>query len=51
MVYNNLILNGKLYSYLAAIDTQTQERLDLLVAQMAEEEGIREHLKTKDQLV
>lgn len=48
--YNNLILSGRLYSYLADIDTQVRARLDLLVAQMAEKEGINEQLKAQDQL-
>ena len=50
MLYNDLILSGKLYSYLADIDTQARTRLDLLVAQMAEKEGINESLKVQDQL-
>ena len=50
MIYNDLVLTGKLYSYLADIDTQTRARLDLLVAQMAEKEGINEQLKAQDQL-
>lgn len=50
MLYNDLILNGKLYSCLADIDTQARTRLDLLVAQMAEKEGINEQLKAQDQL-
>lgn len=31
MLYNDLILSGKLYSYLADIDTQARVRLDNLV--------------------
>lgn len=50
MLYNDLILSGKLYSYLADIDTQARVRLDLLVAQMVEKEGINEQLKVQDQL-
>ena len=50
MFYNDLILSGKLYSYLADIDTQARVRLDLLVAQMVEKEGINEQLKVQDQL-
>ena len=50
MLYNVLILSGKLYSYLADIDTQARVRLDLLVAQMVEKEGINEQLKVQDQL-
>lgn len=50
MLYNDLILSGKLYSYLADIDTQARVRLDLLVAQMVEKEGINEQLKAQDQM-
>ena len=50
MVYSDLVLSGKLYGYLADIDTQARNKLDLLVTQMAEKEGINEHLKERDQL-
>lgn len=49
-LYNDLILNGKLYSYLADIDTQARNMLDLLVTQLAKKEGINERLKEQDQL-
>ena len=41
---------SKLYSYLADIDTQARNKLDLLVTQLAEKEGINEQLKARDQL-
>ncbi len=50
MVYNDLIVSGKLFSYLADIDTQIQNILEPLVTQMAEKEEINEHLKSQDQL-
>lgn len=50
ILYNDLVLSGRLYSYLADIDTQARTKLDLLVTQMAEKEGINESLKTQDQL-
>lgn len=50
IIYSNLVLSGKLYSYLADIDTQARNRLDLLVTQLAEKEGINECLKAQDQL-
>ena len=50
MVYTDLVLSGKLYSYLADIDTQARNKLDLLVTQLAEKEGINEYLKAQDQL-
>ena len=50
MVYTDLVLSGRLYSYLADIDTQARNKLDLLVMQLAEKEGINEQLKARDQL-
>ncbi|MGI5946572.1 MAG: TnpV protein [Lachnospiraceae bacterium] len=50
MVYSDFILSGKLYSYLADIDTHARNMLDLLVTQLAEKEGINEHLKAQDHL-
>ena len=46
-IYSDLGLSGKLYGYLADIDTQARNKLDLLVTQMAEKEGINEHLSTE----
>ena len=50
MVYSDLVLSGKLYGYLADIDTQARTKLDMLVAQLAEKEGIDEQLKAQDQM-
>ena len=50
IIYSNLILSGKLYSYLADIDTQARNKLDLLVIQLAEKEGINDQLKEQNQL-
>ena len=50
MVYTDLVLSGKLYSYLADIDTQARNRLALMTKQMAEKEGINDCLKVQDQL-
>ena len=50
MVYTDLVLSGKLYSYLADIDTQARNMLNLLVTQLAEKEGVDEHMKAQDQL-
>ena len=50
IIYSDLVLSGKLYGYLADIDTQARTKLDLLVTQMAEKEDINEHLKEQDQL-
>ena len=50
MAYSDLVLYGKLHSYLADIDTQARIRFDLLITQMAEKEGISEQLKTQNQM-
>ena len=42
MLYSDLVLSGKLYGYLADIDTQARNKLHLLVTQLAEKEGINE---------
>ena len=48
--YNDLILSGKLWTYLADLNEQAQNRLDFIIAQMKEAEGITEELKTRDQM-
>ena len=50
IIYSDLVLSGKLYGYLADIDIQARNKLDLLVTQLAEKEGINECLKAQDQL-
>ena len=50
-VYNEFLVSGKLQRYLAQIDRDAQEMFDLLVRQLAEQEGITEQLKAKDQMV
>ena len=49
-LYTDLVLSCKLHSYLADIDTQTQDRLALLIKQMVEKEGVTEQLKAQDQM-
>ena len=50
IIYSDLVLSGRLYSYLADIDTQARNRLALMTKQMAEKEGINDCLKVQDQL-
>ncbi len=49
-LYTSLQLSGKLNSYLADVDQQAQERLDTIVQQMAQAQGINEALKAADQM-
>ena len=48
--YSSLLSNGKLNSYLADIDQQAQERLDIIIQQMVHAQGITEELKAVDQM-
>ena len=47
---SDLQLSGKLNSYLADIDQQAEEMLEHFIKQMAEREGVTEHLKATDQM-
>ena len=46
--YTNLVLSCKLWTYLADLNEQTQERLDRIMQQMKEAEGVTETLKSTD---
>lgn len=48
--YNELLLSGKLWTYLADLNEQAQNRLDYIIVQMKEAEGIMEELKACDQM-
>ena len=46
--YANLVLSCKLWTYLADLNEQTQERLDRIIQQMKTAEGVTETLKAAD---
>jgi len=46
--YTNLVLSCKLWTYLADLNEQAQERLDRIMQQMKEAEGGTEALKATD---
>ena len=48
--YSSLILTGKLWTYLADLNEQAEERLDLIIDQMKAAEGVTEELKAQNQL-
>lgn len=48
--YNDLILSGRLWTYLADLNEQAQNRLECIIGQMKEAEGITEELKAQDQM-
>ena len=49
-LYERLLLSGKLYEHLVEIDACCAERMDRMVSQMADTEGITESLKATDQM-
>ena len=48
LLYNELLLSGRLQTILADLDEQAAERCRLIVRQMAQTEGITEELKASD---
>ena len=46
--YNCLLLSGKLWTYLADLNEQAQDRLERIIEQMKTDEGISEALKASD---
>lgn len=50
ILYINLLTSGKLQEHLAEIDRRANERLDLIVQQMAAAQNITEALKAADQM-
>ncbi len=49
-LYCSLLLSGELWTHLADVNEQAQERLDLIMEQMKATEGVTEELKADDQL-
>lgn len=50
MMFNDLVLEGQLWTYLADLNEQVLERLSLIVEQMKVSEGVTEELKAADQV-
>ena len=48
--FNNLVLSGNLWTYLADLNEQAQQRMETLSSQMQSAEGITEALKAADPL-
>ena len=48
--FNNLVLSGKLWTYLADLNEQAQQRMETLIVQLKTAEGITEALKAADPL-
>ena len=50
-IYSGLLLSGELKKHLLMIQERAEERFDLLVEQMAKQEGVTERLKTQEQML
>ena len=50
VLYNDLLVKGKLYSYLADLNEQAEERLERMITDMKRKEGVTEALKASDQM-
>ena len=48
--FDDLVLSGQLWTYLADLNEQAQERLSLIIEQMKAAEGVTEELKATDQM-
>ena len=50
VLYTNLLVTGKLDQHLAEIDMACEERMELIMQQMAKQESVTEALKATDQM-
>ena len=50
ILFSSLILSGKLYQHLAETDRACNERMELIIRQMKEQEGVTEALKAAEQI-
>ena len=50
ILYNDLILSGQFWTYLADLNEQAQERLSLIIEQMKATEDVTEEMKAADQM-
>ena len=48
--YQYLVLTGKLTEHLNQVDKEAKEKVEMLVEQMAEQWGVTEELKMRDQM-
>ena len=46
--YNDLLLSGKLWTYLADLNEQARERRECMITQMKAAEGVTKELKARD---
>ncbi len=51
ILFNDLCLSGTLWTYLADLNEQAQNSLELIIKQMAAYEGVTENMKAKNQML
>ena len=49
-LYTQLILSGKLHEHLAEVERTCNDRLDIMIPQMAKAQGVTEAMKAQEQL-
>ena len=49
VLFNSLLMQGKLYQHCAEIENQARDMFDSLIEQMKEREGVTEQLKEQNQ--
>lgn len=50
LLFNDLILSGQLWTYLADLNERAKNRLEVIIDQMKASEGVTEELKAADQM-
>ena len=50
MMFNDLVLDGQLWTYLADLNEQAQNRLQFIIKQMQETENVTDELKEQNQM-
>ena len=50
ILFNDLVLSGQLWTYLADLNEQAQERMSLIIDQWTAFEGVTEELKAANQM-
>lgn len=50
LLFNDLVLSGQLWTYLADLNEQAQNRLKAIIDQMKASEGVTEEMKAADQM-
>ena len=50
MMFNDLVLDGQLWTYLADLNEQAENRLQFIIKQMQEAENVTDELKEQNQM-